>query len=136
MSVTRRENLVLRERDRVEATTVAAISATSSIALGTMDRDYVVDSFEIEVPGGYVSDATNRYTLTLQAGATVLATADFTPSGANSTGTLVDLVFAIATLAATHYGSAGDTLKVVLTKNGTAANIPAGTRLVAKCHLL
>lgn len=133
MSVTRRENKTLQERDRVEATIVAAVAATSSIALGTMDRDYVVDSFEIEVPGGYVSDAVNRYTITLQAGATVLATADLTPTG---TGSLTDLVFAAATLAATHYGSAGDTLKVVLTKNGTAANIPAGTRLVAKCHLL
>lgn len=133
MSVTRRENKTLQERDRLQADVVTAIAATASISLGTMDRDYVVDSFEIEVPGGYVSDAVNRYTITLQAGATVLATADLTPTG---TGSLTDLVFAAATLAATHYGSAGDTLKVVLTKNGTAANIPAGTRLVAKCHLL
>lgn len=135
MSTPRRENKTLQERDRLEATTVAAISATGSVALGTLDRDYVVDKFEIEVPGGYTADATNRYTLTLQVGATVLATADLTPSGANSTGSLTDLVFVAATLAAAHAGSAGDTLKVVLTKNGTAANIPAGTRLIAKCRL-
>lgn len=132
MSVPRRENKTLQERDRVEATIVAAVAATSSIALGTMDRDYVVDSFEVEAPGGYTADDVNRYTITLQAGATVLATLDLT----TATGSLVDLVFKAATLAATHYGSAGDTLKAVLTKNGTAANIPAGTRLVAKCHLL
>lgn len=125
-----------QEIDTPEASTVAAISATTTVVLKTMDRDYVVDKFEIAMPGGYTSDASNRYTITLQAGATVLATADLTPSGPNHTGDLADNVFVAATLAATHKGAAADVLKVVLTKNGSAANVPAGTRLVAHCHLL
>lgn len=134
MSVPRRKNTVLAEKVVAALVVPAAVAATTTYVLQTMDGDYAIDKFEIAMPGGYTADATNRYTITLQAGATVLATADLTPTGANSTGTLTDNVFVNATLAAAVNGANGDTLKVVLTKNGTAVNIPAGTRLVAHCH--
>lgn len=136
MGTPRRKNNTLQETDNPQASIVAAVSATSTVVLQTMDRDYTVDKFEITIPGGYTSDDTNRYTITLQAGATVLATADLKTTGGGGTGDFADNVPKAATLAASHKGSAGDVLKVVITKNGSAANVPAGTRLVAHCHLL
>jgi len=133
MATPRRTNTTLAERVLPDCSAVAAISATTSLALCTMERDYIVDSFECEFPGGYTADASNRYTITLQAGATVLSTVDLTPSGV---GTLADLAFGQGTPGTSISGAKGDVLKVVCTKNGTAANLPIGTRFVAHCRLL
>lgn len=66
LNLPRRQSDFLQERIVMQATTVAAISATTIIPLATMDTDYVVDKFEIEDPNGYTSDSTNYYDISLQ----------------------------------------------------------------------
>lgn len=136
MAYPRRPNQFVQERINPAASTVAAIAATTTVVLETMDADYIVDKFEVVIPGGYTADDTNRYEITLQKGATVLATLSLKTGAGGGFGNVADNVPAAATLAASPTGSKDDVLKVVLTKNGTAANVPAGTRLVAHCHLL
>lgn len=136
MANPRRPNQFVQDKVVADASTVAAIAATSTIILQTMDGDYVVDKFEVMMPGGYTADDTNYYTLTLQKGATVLATLSLKTVGGGGFGNLTDLVPAAATLAANPTGSKDDVLKVVLTKTSAAANVPAGTRLIAHCRQL
>ena len=213
----RRENKTLMERSVLQAEAVAAVAATSTICLGVADRDFVVDKFELEAPGGYVDNASAYYDISLQpTGQTVTATAatdtltttnphgyvtgdsvQFTNSGGGlpaglsagvtyfvvqvdalnfkvadtfahavagtniidittagtgtqtaakviamwslktgANGALTDVVFASATLQQSPTGSLGQQLNVVMTKFSTAANIPAGTRLVAHLRYL
>lgn len=63
----RRPNQFTQDKVLLDASTVAAISATTTIPLGTMDGDFTVDKFEVEVPGGYTADAANYYDISLQA---------------------------------------------------------------------
>lgn len=56
-----------QEKVVIATTTVAAISATTTIPLGTLDGDYVIEKFEVEDPAGYTSDASNYYDISLQA---------------------------------------------------------------------
>lgn len=132
----RRPSDFIQEKVLEGTIVLAAVAATTSVGLCLMDTDYKVDKFTVMMPGGYTADDVNRYTLTLQAGATVLSTLDLKTVGGGGSGTLLDLVFATGVNIAAPNGAAGDNLKVVMTKNGTAANIPAGTRLVAHCHLV
>ena len=111
MSLTRRENRTLQERFPLEASTVAAVSATGRICLGTADRDYAVDKFELMIPGGYTSDASNYYDISLQVkGQTTTATA--------ATDTL--------TTASAHGYSTGDSVQFVNSGGGLPAGLSAG----------
>ena len=130
----RRPNSFTQDKDRLDTALTAAQAATGSTWLGTVDGDYVVDKFEVEIPGGYTADDTNYYTITLQAGAVVLATLTLKITG--GFGNVVDLVGAAATLAANPTGASGDNLKVVMTKTAAAVNLPIGTRFVAHIHQL
>jgi hypothetical protein len=56
----------LQEKVILKATNPAAISATATLPLGTMDGDFVVEKFELEMPGGYTADASNYYDISLQ----------------------------------------------------------------------
>ena len=212
----KRPSAFLQEKAVLQTVAVAAVSATTTLALATMDADFVVDSFEVEVPGGYTSDATNYYDLSLQlkpqtftavastdvctatghkletgdaiqvtnaggglpAGLTAGVTyfvikidadtfklADSAAHAAagtainittNGTGTqsiakvfamysllastgngdLTTLVFGAATMQPNPTGLSGQQLNAVLTKVASGANLAAGTRLVAHCHLL
>jgi hypothetical protein len=133
MAPPRRPNEFLQEKLTADTLAVAAIAATSSLVLQTMDGAYRINSFELEAPGGYSADASNYYVITLQAGSTVLATWS-TQTGQQ--GALTDGVPGQAVLAGTITGAKGDVLKVVCTKAASAANLPAGTRFVAHFHEL
>jgi hypothetical protein len=65
----KRDNQFLKERLREGYTLGTAVSATTTIPICTSGSDYVIDKFEIEVPGGYVEDPANYYVITLQNGA-------------------------------------------------------------------
>src|SRR5579863_905253 len=116
----RRKNQVLQEPNKLQVDVVAAVSATSTFMLGTIFRDYYIEYFELEAPGGYSADASNYYVITLQAGSTVLATWS-TQTGQQ--GALTDQVMAQAVLSGSAAGSANDQLKVVCTKHASAANL-------------
>lgn len=49
-----------------DASNSAAVALTTTLPLCTMDGDYRVDKFEVEVPGGYTADAANYYDISLQ----------------------------------------------------------------------
>jgi hypothetical protein len=132
-SLPRRPSDFIQEKVLEGTVLISAVSATFSTGICLMDADYKVDKFTVMMPGGFTGDASNYWVLTLQAGATVLATYS-TQTAAQ--GTLTDLVFGTGVNAALPSGLSGDSLKVVMTKNGAAVNIPAGTRLMAHCHLL
>jgi hypothetical protein len=215
MPTPRRPNNFVQDKDERNVTAVAAVAATGTLPVGTMDGDFIVDKFEVHAPGGYASDASNYYDLSLQIkGQTFTATAatdvcnavahslltgdavqatnaggglptglsagvtyyvirvdadnfklattpanatagtaiDITGAGTGTqtvckvlamwslktgnNGTLTDLVFASGTLQPNPTGTSGQQLNVVLTKFGTGANVPAGTRFIAHCRQL
>lgn len=127
---TKRPNILYADKVVATATTNAAIAATTSLPLCSVDGDTRVDKFEIAVPGGYVTDPANYYVVTLQQGATVLATYSLL-TGAQAS--LTTLVFGNAVLAAVPVATlaVATQLNVVLTKVGAAVNFPAGSQFVA-----
>lgn len=133
MSPTRRPNVTLQEKLLVSLDIAAAIAATTTLPIATMDGSYLVDKLEISVPGGVTQDPANYYVVTLQVGATVLATYSFQTG---QQGTLASNTFGAGVLGATKNGSSGDQLNIVCTKNGTAGNLPVQTRIVAHLHQL
>ena len=128
MPLAKRPNTLYADKVIAPLDVVAAIAATTTMPLQVMDGDYRIEGFKISVPGGYTQDPANYYAVTLQRGATVLATYSFL-TGAQ--GTLATLVFGTGVLVANPTGVSGDRLDVVFTKNGTALNLPAQTRVVA-----
>lgn len=102
-----------------------ATSATSTYPIATPSptRKFRVERVEIMVDATYTSDATNYYVLTLQKGATVIATWS-TLTGAE--GTLTGGTPGVMTLSGTDANlvlAAGDVLSLVATKNAAGANI-------------
>ena len=67
MSSAKRPNILYQDKLLGRASTSAAISATVTLPCCTTDGDYRVDKFELQAPGGYATDATNYYVVTLQA---------------------------------------------------------------------
>ena len=66
MTTPRRPNANLQDKVVLTRDVTTAISATTTQLLGTMTRDYLIDRFELEVPGGYSADASNYYVITLR----------------------------------------------------------------------
>jgi hypothetical protein len=105
-------------------------SATSTLALETLDAATRIDSVEILNPTGFAAHASNYWTLTLQKGSTVIATWS-TLTGQEGTITAnTKAAMRMSSTDANTVGAAGDLLKLVLTKTGTPAAFPAG-RVVA-----
>lgn len=127
MSFTRRKNDVYRELSPIDLDIVAAIAATTTFPLCLMERAYRISAVELEVPGGYAADPANFYVIALKTHAGVTLASWSTQTAAQ--GALTTLVFAAMVLAATTTGIGGDQLDIVCTKNGTAANLPAQTRV-------
>jgi hypothetical protein len=96
-------------------TNAAAVSATTILPMGTTDGDYVIEKFEVEMPGGYTADASNYYDCSLQcAPAAVTATA------------------ATDTLNATAHGlQTGDSVQFTNSGGGLPAGLTAGTTYFA-----
>ena len=110
----------------------AAIAATDTIPLRVIRRDMRVEKVDIVLDSTYTQDATNFYVITLQKGATVIATWSL-QTGAN--GTLTADTFGAMTLSGTDANRVchvNDVLQLVFTKNGTGANVPIG-RICAHC---
>lgn len=112
----------------VDAST--GLTVTTTLPLETLDFTTRIDSCEVLNGTGFTADAANYWTITLQAGATVMATWS-TMTGAE--GTLTANVAGAMTLHATdanRVGAAGALLKLVFTKTGSPANFPSG-RIIA-----
>jgi hypothetical protein len=136
MTLHRRANAVLQEIAPIDLDLVAAVSATTIFPIATMERDYAITKFELEVPGGYTADASNYYVITLQTGAgspVVLATWSTLTS---AQGSLTTLVFSSAVLSTPPTGVSGDQLNIACTKHASAVNIPAQTRFRVHAKLL
>lgn len=66
MSYTKRPNTWYADKYLIGTQTNAAIAATTTLPVCTMDGDYRIDKFEIEAPGGYAVDPANYYVVSLQ----------------------------------------------------------------------
>lgn len=118
-------NTMFSEPRIISRTAAVAIAATGSLVIGVPSSTLKVRIARVEIMSDatYADDAANYYVLTLQAGATVIATWS-TLTGAE--GALTALTPAKMTLSATDANlviAANAALKLVCTKNGSAANI-------------
>lgn len=127
--LTRLPNTDLQESFSLPLDITAAVAATTTFPLQKMQYPYRIDALDVHALGGYTQDAANAYVITIQKGATVLATYSLITG---HQGSLVAGTIGSGVLAATPTGAAGDQLDVKLTKNGTAVNFPAGSRIVAR----
>lgn len=110
----------------------AAIAATDTLPQRVIRRDMRVEKIDLVVDTTYANDAANFYVITVQKGATVIATWS-TQTGQQ--GALTADTFVSMTLSATDANRVchvGDVFQVVFTKNGAAANLPIG-RICAHC---
>ena len=112
---------------------VAAVASTTTFALGTTARDFKVVGADLVTPTDYAADPTDYYVITLQDGATVLASWS-TLTGAQ--GAITANTPAAMVLGGTVNGAKGDNLTVVCTKHASGANLPAQTRVRVKLILL
>ena len=133
MTLTRRANVTLQEKIELSLDIAAAVAATTTFPLATMDGAYEVDKIEISVPGGVTQDPAAYYVVSVQVGATVLAQYSFQTG---QQGTLASNTFGAGVRGATFSGVQGDQLNIVCTKNSTAANLPVQTRVVVHLHQL
>src|SRR5580704_7174871 len=133
MSTPRRAELFTDEKIVESVSNPAAISSTSTLCLMTMDGDYFVEKFEVEMPGGYTANDSAYYTIALVSVGSNLTLASATLQTTAQTGglgNLTDAVFITVPLTTTFSGTQGDQVNVVLTKTSSGANIPAGSRFV------
>ena len=104
---------------------LAAIAATTTFAMCTMDRPFRIDRVEVVCDATYAQDAANFYTLTAAHGAAPTTAATWsTQTGAQ--GTITGGTPGVMVLHATDANRvvpAGATLKFVATKAAAAANI-------------
>ena len=123
----RRKNRFLQERV-VLSFDMASTAATETLKFHYCAHPFRVERADIVNPTGLVADASNYFVITLQDGATVMATWS-TLTGANGSlpaNTFTQLVNSAVSGALD--AAAGDTLSMVLTLHGTQT-LPAG-RLV------
>lgn len=108
-------------------------AATATVKVwGSKTRAFRVDRVWYNNPTGFAASATDYWTITIQDGATVLASwsTHSTAEGALTADTPVDLV-----VAATTDVAAGNTLSVVFTKTGAPAALPAGRVVIEGTRL-
>lgn len=108
----------------------AVASATATDKFFRALKNMLIEQVDIIDPTGLAADASNYFVITLQDGATVLATwsTQTGQQGALPAGTFESLV--LATAYPTYpQASAGDTLSLVLTLHGTQT-LPAGRLVV------
>lgn len=111
----KRPSQFVQEKILDGVTNAAAVSATTTLPVGTMDTDYVIEKFEVQCPGGYTSDAAAYYDISLQwAPVTCTATA------------------ATDTLTATgHQLVTGDSVQFTNSGGGLPAGLSAGVTYFA-----
>lgn len=125
MTMPRDKNTMFDESRVFTLDVVTAISATATIALGTVARTFRIERVELMSQATYAADATNYYTLSLSHGSGPTSAATWSTltgaDGAITAGTpvLMTLNAADANLVV----PAGATLKLVATKVASGANI-------------
>lgn len=92
------------------ASNAAALAATTTLPCCTMDGDFFVDKFEVQIPGGYTADATNYYDISLQIAPSVC------------TATAATDVVALAA----HGFATGDSVQFTNSGGGLPAGLIAG----------
>lgn len=103
-------------------------AATTSFGVIKMPKDYRLKGVSFSVDTAITASDTNNYALTLQKGATVIATLSTALTGGVAMAQFLKVAATFAS--GTYYdGSAGDDLKVVATLTGTL------TAVVLKCQL-
>jgi hypothetical protein len=117
MSLTnpKRPPTFLQEKFLDGVTNAAAVSATTTLPMGTMDGDYIIEKFEVEMPGGYTADPSAYYDCSLQ----------WAPVSCTATA-------ATDTLNATAHGlQTGDSVQFTNSGGGLPAGLTAGTTYFA-----
>lgn len=107
-------------------------AATTTVKMFTAQRFIRVTKVEYINPTGLAGHADNHWTLTLRKGSTVIATYT-TDSDVVGQGTLTANAIVLPTLSATDADlviATDDVVSLVLTKAGTAADLPAGHLIV------
>jgi len=104
----------------------AAASATRTDKFFRCERNFILEQVDLIDPTGLAQDAANFFVITVQDGATVLATWS-TQTGQQ--GSLPAATFETLVNAANPQAAAGDTLSLVLTLHGTQT-LPAGRIVV------
>lgn len=111
-----------------------AETVTTTVKLwGPKTRAFRVDRVWYNNPTGFAANASTYWTISIQDGATVLASwsTQSTAQGALTADTPVDLV-----VSGTHTDlAAGDTLSVVFTITGAAGSLPAGRLVIEGIRL-
>lgn len=102
---------------QLKAVAIGTRAATATVPALCVSRPTIIKSVKLLNGADLAQDDTNYLVVTLQKGATVLATISTKLTG--GTGPLVANTALAASLAADIALDAGDTLKVVATKNGT-----------------
>lgn len=101
-----------------------AASATSTFALGTMKRNFRIESVELIDDAGYAADATNYYVLTLVHGTGPTTAATWsTLTGAQGALTAATPAAMVLSADANLVIPAGDVVSLVATKHASGANI-------------
>lgn len=114
----------------------SGISATTTVKRWkTLGRAFAFDRGVLEVPAGFVQDASNFWTIAVKNGSTTVAswsTQTTTGQGTITADTPVDLVNAAA---ASLAFAAADTLTLVATKTGTPADFPTASLVIEGRYL-
>lgn len=105
-----------------------ALSATTTMRMPSVPRDFLVDSVQYSLPAGFTADANNYWTIALNNGATVLASWSTRATGSGGQGAItantpVSLVMSTSAILTLLSGTAP---AVVLTKTGTPNPLPGG----------
>lgn len=98
------------------ATNAAAVSGTTTLPCGTMDGDFYVDKFEVEIPGGYAADAANYYDISLQISPVAISAVSTTADTLTSNG---------------HGLVTGDSVQFTNSGGGLPAGLSAGVTYYA-----
>lgn len=126
-----------RERSSFDLDLVAAVAASTTFALGLEGASFAVDRLEVTVPSAYAADAANYYVIGVQvhgSGTNLLQWSTLTGAdGALAAGVTSYKAGPVGPQAAS---STPTQLDVVCTKNGSAVNLPAQTRIRVRLTLL
>jgi len=112
-------------------------AATTTVKIFTAQRYIRVTKVEYVNPTGLAGHASNHWTLTLQKGATVIATYT-TDSDVVGQGTLTANAIVLPTLSATDANlviAIDDVVSLVITKAASAVDLPAGHLVVHGRHV-
>jgi hypothetical protein len=112
----------------------AGITSTTTLKLMVTERPFQLESVELISPTGLTQDASNYYVISLNDGATVMASWSTltTAQGSLTANTFKEMV--LSATVANRYTATGDVLSLVMTLHGTQT-LPPGTVVVHGLYL-